>query len=109
MKRKRIGFILFLNIVLLLGLAGWVMAGSQGEPACMETNSILLSGKCAPPIETDGSPYGYGERAPNSGDGEPDGSGFETRPSGGPKGTGSANGNGGPAPNSGDGIPDGRE
>ena len=35
--------------------------------------------------------------APNSGDGTPDGSGFESLPSQGP----------GPAPNSGDGIPDG--
>ena len=41
----------------------------------------------------------YGEPAPNSGDGIPDGSGFEepNGPNNGP----------GPAPNSGDGIPDG--
>ena len=45
-------------------------------------------------------------RIDNSGDGVSDGSGFE-RPSGGPKGKGSANGNGGPVPNSGDGDPDG--
>jgi hypothetical protein len=39
--------------------------------------------------------------APNSGDGEPDGPGFESEPP-----FGSANGSG-PAPNPGDGIPDG--
>ena len=109
MKRKRIGFILFLNIVLLLGQAGWVMAGSQGEPACMEANSILSSGKCAPPIETDGEdgPYGQKGPAPFSGDGVSDGSGFD-HPSD-PNGLEKGNSNGGPAPNSGDGIPDGRE
>ncbi|MFC1942647.1 hypothetical protein ACFLWU_05470 [Chloroflexota bacterium] len=44
--------------------------------------------------------------APNSGDGVPDGSGFEG--TNGPNGTiGSGSGPIGPAPNSGDGIPDG--
>jgi len=44
--------------------------------------------------------------APNSGDGIPDGSGFDS-PNG-PNGVdNSENGNDGPAPNSGDGIPDG--
>ncbi|MBU0497158.1 MAG: hypothetical protein KKC68_02460 [Candidatus Thermoplasmatota archaeon] len=44
--------------------------------------------------------------APNSGDGIPDGSGFDS--SNGPNGVGcSGNGHDGPAPNSGDGIPDG--
>ncbi|UCD09589.1 MAG: hypothetical protein JSU79_02805 [Dehalococcoidales bacterium] len=44
-------------------------------------------------------PYGYGYQkpAPNSGDGNPDGSGFDDVENGGE----------GPAPNSGDGIPDG--
>ena len=43
--------------------------------------------------------YGYQEPAPNSGDGEPDGSGFGHDNELGP--------GQGPAPNSGDGIPDG--
>ena len=45
------------------------------------------------------SDNGYGEPAPNSGDGISDGSGFDS-----PNGPSSGNG---PAPNSGDGIPDG--
>jgi hypothetical protein len=44
--------------------------------------------------------------APNSGDGIPDGSGFES-PIGPNGGAGSGSGPQGPAPNSGDGIPDG--
>ena len=43
--------------------------------------------------------------APNSGDGIPDGSGFDG-PNG-PVGEGSGSGHAGPAPNSGDGTPDG--
>ena len=44
--------------------------------------------------------------APNSGDGVPDGSGFDDTH--GSNGVGSlGNGHGGPAPNSGDGVPDG--
>jgi len=43
--------------------------------------------------------------APNSGDGIPDGSGFDS-PNG-PNGEGVSAGGMGPAPNSGDGIPDG--
>jgi len=43
--------------------------------------------------------------APNSGDGDPDGSGFDVRP--GPNGELNGYGHLGPAPNSGDGIPDG--
>ena len=45
--------------------------------------------------------------APNSGDGNPDGSGFESPPYG-PNDSGAGEGDAcGPAPNSGDGIPDG--
>ena len=45
--------------------------------------------------------------APNSGDGVPDGSGYEDDPDNGPYGYGDDYGMDGPAPNSGDGIPDG--
>ena len=44
--------------------------------------------------------------APNSGDGVPDGSGFDA-PNGANGNVGSGSGPVGPAPNSGDGIPDG--
>ena len=51
--------------------------------------------------------FGHGEPAPNSGDGIPDGSGFDS-PAGPNGGDSSASdGPAGPAPNSGDGIPDG--
>lgn len=105
MKRKKMKFILCLNMVFFLCLAGWVMAGPQGEPGCMEVNSVLLGSKCGPPIETDGNdglPYSVGP-APNSGDGVSDGSGFDADPNGSGKGSNPV----GPAPNSGDGIPDG--
>ena len=46
-----------------------------------------------------GGDNAYGEPAPNSGDGIPDGSGFES-----PNGPSTGKG---PAPNSGNGIPDG--
>lgn len=51
--------------------------------------------------------FGHSGPAPNSGDGIPDGSGFDA-PNG-PNGNDSSSGSGptGPAPNSGDGIPDG--
>lgn len=51
--------------------------------------------------------FGHNGPAPNSGDGIPDGSGFDS-PNG-PNGSDAAAGSGpaGPAPNSGDGIPDG--
>ena len=51
--------------------------------------------------------FGHCGPAPNAGDGEPDGSGFDA-PNG-PNGNDSTSGAGpvGPAPNSGDGIPDG--
>lgn len=45
--------------------------------------------------------------APNSGDGIPDGSGFDPSGQNGPGSSGSGNGPSGPAPNSGDGVPDG--
>ena len=51
---------------------------------------------------------GHGEPAPNSGNGVPDGSGYDS-PNG-PNSSGSGDsgqGHGEPAPNSGDGIPDG--
>ena len=49
---------------------------------------------------------GHDGSAPNSGDGIPDGSGYDS-PNG-PAGDGNGDeGNDGPAPNSGDGIPDG--
>jgi len=50
-----------------------------------------------------GGDFGPAGPAPNSGDGVPDGSGFE-----GPNGpNGVPDGGQGPAPNSGDGVPDG--
>ena len=103
MERKKMGFILILNIGLLLCLAGWVLAGPQGEPGCMEVNSVLFGGKCAPDV--DDGPYGHGEAATNSGDGILDGSGFDVQ--NGSNGSSLGEGNGGPAPNSGDGDPDG--
>lgn len=48
---------------------------------------------------------GHKMPAPNSGDGNPDGSGFDK--TNGPNGSGSGEGYGEPAPNSGDGDPDG--
>ena len=115
MKTKKIGFSLFLNIVFLLCLAGWVVADPFGKPPCMEPNSVLFGHQCGPPFLNegdDGQPYRVGQ-APNAGDGVSDGSGFD-RPSGGPNGLGLGNGkgeppvdHGGPAPNSGDGEPDG--
>ena len=102
---KKIQFILCLNIVFLLCLAGWVMGGPYNDPACQGHTFGRMCG----PDGDDGPPYG----APNSGDGVSDGSGFD-RPSGGPNGLGLGNGHGGPpvdhsgpAPNSGDGDPDG--
>ena len=56
--------------------------------------SIMLAGNSIA-----GDDNGYGEPAPNSGDGISDGSGFDS-----PNGPCSGEG---PAPNSGDGIPDG--
>jgi hypothetical protein len=53
-----------------------------------------------------GNGFGPGP-APNSGDGIPDGSGFDDVGQNGTGSSGSGNGPSGPAPNSGDGIPDG--
>ena len=51
-------------------------------------------------------PLAHRGPAPNSGDGIPDGSGFDS-PNGPNGGGAGGNGPAGPAPNSGDGIPDG--
>lgn len=68
---------------------------------------IALVFACAP-IAYAGSAYGPKGPAPNSGDGVPDGSGFE-KPYGpnGASNPGTGTGPVGPAPNSGDCIPDG--
>lgn len=68
------------------------------------TIAILLTSAAGMAIAQD---YGHNGPAPNSGDGVPDGSGFDS-PNG-PNDSDAAAGSGpaGPAPNSGDGIPDG--
>jgi len=65
--------------------------------------TVLLAGAV---LAADGDSAGPVGSAPNSGDGVPDGSGFE-EPNGPVGEVGPGSGPVGPAPNSGDGIPDG--
>jgi hypothetical protein len=72
--------------------------------AIMAFLALFASGFCM----AAGTNFGSNGPAPNSGDGVPDGSGFDG--SFGPDGIGtpgSGSGPQGPAPNSGDGVPDG--
>ena len=80
------------------------MNGSYNHLAAFCSNLAKLGVDCESAkliTEELSTPFSGPGPAPNSGDGIPDGSGWETVP---PTGTNSGPG---PAPNSGDGIPDG--
>jgi hypothetical protein len=69
------------------------------------TGSLVLLVIMAGNSIANGNTNGYEDSSPNSGDGVPDGSGYD--PPNGPNSDGSGSGHNSPAPNSGDGVPDG--